>query len=233
MFQAVRKWWHSGRGQHTVRLFLFELVVVMIGVLAAQEIQSWAQKRSALKGIESLHQQLWHDFSVYRNIAFINDAAIPCFDERIEKVLSAAGGSAAIDPALLTPARLAGMGPDEISPESFLLLRERYGLKVYDRVGSMEYNLKNNDEASQSINRRWYDFQRLDPRHGAVSEGDRSAARAAAIQIRSDLATLRESNRLIELITGQLGIQINPKTRLRSSGNCAAIWKAGRAAVGD
>ena len=132
MFQAVRKWWHSGRGQHTVRLFVFELVVVMIGVLAAQQIQSWAQKRAALRGVESLHQQLWHDFSVYRTIARINQAAIPCFDQRIDQILAAAGSSAAIDPALLAPARLVGMGPDEISPESFVLLRERYGLAVYD-----------------------------------------------------------------------------------------------------
>jgi len=233
MFQAVRKWWHSGRGQHTVRLFVFELVVVMIGVLAAQEIQSWAQKRSALKGIESLHQQLWHDFSVYRTIARINQAAIPCLDERIDQVLSAASGSTPIDPALLTPVRLLGMGPDEISPESFVLLRERYGLKVYDRVGSMEFNLKDNEEATQSINRRWYAFQRLDPHHGTVSEGDRSAAREAAIQIKSDLATLRESNRLIELITGQLGIEINPRGRLRSSGDCAAIWRLGTSGLDD
>jgi hypothetical protein len=233
MFQAVRKWWHSGRGQHTVRLFVFELVVVMIGVLAAQQIQSWAQKRAALRGVESLHQQLWHDFSVYRTIARINQAAIPCFDQRIDQILAAAGSSAAIDPALLAPARLVGMGPDEISPESFVLLRERYGLAVYDRVGSMEFNLKENEEATRSINRWWYDFQRLDPRHGPISEGDRSAAREAAIQIKSDLATLRESNRLIELITGELGVQTNPKSSLRSSGNCAAIWRSGKAAVGD
>jgi hypothetical protein len=38
MFQAVRSWWKSGRGQRTIRLFSFELTVVMIGVLAAQQV---------------------------------------------------------------------------------------------------------------------------------------------------------------------------------------------------
>lgn len=233
MFQAVRHWWHSGRGQHTVRLFVFELVVVMIGVLAAQQIQSWAQKRAALKEVESLHQQLWHDFSVYRTIAQIDQAAIPCFERRIDQVLTAAGGSTPVDPALLTPARLVGMGPDEISPDNFILLRERYGNSVYDRVGSMEFNLKIDEEATRSLNRWWYTFERLDPRHGSVSEADRSAARDAATNIRSDLADLKESVRLIQLITGELGISTISKSGMKPVGSCAAIWRSGNVAIGD
>ena len=233
MFQAVRHWWHSGRGQHTVRLFVFEMVVVMIGVLAAQQIQSWAQKRAALKEVESLHQQLWHDFSVYRTIAQINQAAIPCFEQRIDQILTAAGTSTPFDPALLTPARLVGMGSDEISPENFILLRERYGNSVYDRVGSMEFNLKHYDEATRSLNRGWYKFERLDPRYGRFGEADRSAARDAATNIRSDLADLEESARLIQLITGELGISTNARSGMKPVGSCAAIWRSGNVAIGD
>ena len=46
MFRAVREWWTDGRGKPTARLFLFEFVVVMIGVLAAQGLQSWLAGRS-------------------------------------------------------------------------------------------------------------------------------------------------------------------------------------------
>ena len=40
MFQTVRHWWGSGRGKVTGRLFLFELLVVVIGVLIAQGWQA-------------------------------------------------------------------------------------------------------------------------------------------------------------------------------------------------
>jgi hypothetical protein len=233
MFQAVRHWWHSGRGQHTVRLFVFELVVVMIGVLAAQQIQGWAQKRAAVKGVEGLHEELWHDFSAYRTIAQIDQAAIPCFEQRIDQLLTATGGSTTVDPALLTPARLAAMGPDNISPENFILLRERYGNSVYDRIGSMEFDLKIHEDATYSLNRSWYKFERLDPRHGSVSEADRSAAREAATDIRSDLADLKESNRLIQLITGELGISTLARSSMKPVGSCAAIWRTGNVATGD
>lgn len=46
MFRAVRHWWDSGRGKVTARLFLFEFVVVMAGVLAAQGLQSWLAGRA-------------------------------------------------------------------------------------------------------------------------------------------------------------------------------------------
>ena len=39
MFHAVRQWWSRGRAKVTARLFLFEIVVVMVGVLLAQGMQ--------------------------------------------------------------------------------------------------------------------------------------------------------------------------------------------------
>ena len=41
MFQTVRHWWGSGRGKITARLFLFELLVVVIGVLIAQMLAGY------------------------------------------------------------------------------------------------------------------------------------------------------------------------------------------------
>lgn len=233
MFQAVRHWWHSGRGQHTVRLFAFELFVVMIGVLAAQEIQSWSQRRTAIKEVESVHEQLWNDFSVYRAIARVDEAAVPCFEQRADQVLRAAGNSAPTAPALLTPAHLAGMGPDDISPENVILFRERYGYALYDRVGSMEFNLKTHEDATRSIEQLWYDFQRLDPGNGNISEADRAAVRQAAIRMKSDLAALHHSDRLIELITSQMGIPARRQMTSKAVGSCAAIWKVGSVVTRD
>ena len=46
MFQAVRQWWGNGRGKLTARLFVFEFVVVVAGVLAAQALANWVGTRA-------------------------------------------------------------------------------------------------------------------------------------------------------------------------------------------
>ena len=46
MFHAVRQWWWAGRGQATARLFLFEFLVVVAGVLTAQALANWVADRA-------------------------------------------------------------------------------------------------------------------------------------------------------------------------------------------
>ena len=46
MFQVVRHWWGGGRGKLTARLFVFEFVVVVVGVLAAQALANWVGTRA-------------------------------------------------------------------------------------------------------------------------------------------------------------------------------------------
>ena len=45
MFHTVRRWWGNERGKVTTRLFLFEFVVVVAGVLTAQALASWVTDR--------------------------------------------------------------------------------------------------------------------------------------------------------------------------------------------
>jgi hypothetical protein len=53
MFHTVRHWWGSGNGKVTARLFLFELFVVIAGVLIAQGLASYAQRQSSLGQMKS------------------------------------------------------------------------------------------------------------------------------------------------------------------------------------
>ena len=46
MFRTVRHWWSEGSGQHTARLFVFEFVVVVAGVLVAQGLANWVQQQA-------------------------------------------------------------------------------------------------------------------------------------------------------------------------------------------
>src|SRR5947209_4424647 len=141
MFQAARSWWKSGRGQRTIRLFSFELTVVMIGVLAAQQVSIWAQKRSSLSQVEGVKNDLLYNFEIYRRIAASHRAAIPCFRQRVGLILKKVGDRRPIDSLLLRPSALAGMAPDELTVENEQLLRERFGDSTADKIGSVEFNL--------------------------------------------------------------------------------------------
>lgn len=46
MFQTVRHWWQGGRGKVTARLFAFEFLVVVLGVMVAQGAADWARSQA-------------------------------------------------------------------------------------------------------------------------------------------------------------------------------------------
>lgn len=229
MFRAVRAWWQSERTKRVTRLFLFELTVVMIGVLAAQQVSNWADRRSALRQVEDVHRDLFHNFEQYRRIAGAYRVAIPCLEQRVDLILRLVGNREPIEPRLLEPAKLIGMGPDQISPENDQLLRDRYGDAVADRIGSVEFNLKTSDENSRAIAQQWFEFERLDPRHGAVADSDRVAAREAAVRIKGNLFALRRSSDLIDRLTSILGVRSNTGADLQAAGSCEEIWQTGKA----
>lgn len=233
MFQAVRSWWRSARGQRTVRLFAFELTVVMIGVLAAQQVSNWAQKRSALGQVEGVKTDLFHAYSIYRHIAKVDQVAIPCLEQRIDLVLRLAASRSPVDARLLAPAQLAQMGPDVITPADEQLMRERFGDVTTDQITSVQYALGIADGAFRDLDRNWFEFERIDPRHGAASDADFAAVREAAIRSRGDLSLLRKSLSSIDGLTASLGIAAIANPGFRPVSSCEHMWRIGRAYVGS
>ena len=233
MFRAVRSWWQSGRGKDTSRLFIFELTVVMIGVLAAQQVSNWASNRNQMREVEGLHGDLMESFAIYRNFANTYDVAIPCYRQRVDQIMAAASSGQPADPALLNFASLLLMGPDEISSEDYRLLRVRYGSKERGWIGSMEFNLQATENNGRVLEGQWYDFQRLNPQHGPVSAEDRAAAREAAVKIQGYLATLQKSADYIQDLTRLLGISVSPRARLHPVASCDEMWRTGKAYTGQ
>lgn len=228
MFRAVREWWLSGRGKKTAGLFGFELTVVIIGVLAAQQLSNWAEKRAAMKQVERLYRDLYHSFDAYRAIAAANRVAISCLDQRVDLILQLANSERDVDPDLLLPAAPMGMAPDQISPENEQLLRERYGDSIADKIGSVQFNLRAAERSGSEIERRWFEFQRLNPKHGPVTSADRSAVRETAVQIKGSLFTLRKtSDTLLRLMT-KLEVPRRPDVAIRPVTTCDQMWQSGK-----
>lgn len=232
MFRAVREWWRSGRGQQTARLFVFELTVVMIGVLAAQQISNWAQRHYAVSQVEGLHDDLFHNFEIYRRIALTHRAAVACLDQQVDLILDEAATSQPFSPSLLKSVDLMSMGPDPMPPDSEQSLRDRYGDSVAGKIGSMEFNLRINEDNNNAIDKEWYQFERVDPRHGPISAADRAAVRESAARIKGYLANLRASADLIVVLTGMLGVHVD-RTKGPQPISCETMRRTGRAFVGD
>ena len=187
MFQTVRHWWGSGRGKLTARLFLFEFVVVVAGVLAAQGLANWVgtraereQGRRLFADATESARQLDRTLGYWQRFA-------PCLRSHVASISRAAanGGSMSGDaigrPAVPRPGE-PQFGADDWSkieqvatPEQVQSLRELQATaSVYIAYAS-------------EMARQWSNFRLLDSSLGAASPEDRSRVRAAAMQVDSTL----------------------------------------------
>ena len=107
MFHAIRQWWGDGGGKSTLRLFLFEFLVVMAGVLAAQWLQQRQQElamrdeaRNLLANSRGIHESLFARSQHWRTYG-------PCVMARADAIaLAAAEGRTMMLPPIRSHHRL-------------------------------------------------------------------------------------------------------------------------------
>lgn len=90
MFHTVRHWWGSGHGNVTARLFLFELFVVIAGVLIAQGLANYAQQRSRLGQMELERARVRDELTSVHSVFQTWHAAAPCLDRRLTDIMKGA-----------------------------------------------------------------------------------------------------------------------------------------------
>ena len=96
MFRAVREWWDIGRWRRPARLFAFEFVVVMAGVLAAQALQSWGAERSdRARGATQVAAARQNLQSLGATIGFWTRHG-PCLREHVRRVATVAGSGGSL-----------------------------------------------------------------------------------------------------------------------------------------
>ncbi|MEP7315833.1 MAG: hypothetical protein ABI667_03975 [Sphingomicrobium sp.] len=142
MFQAIRENMTrtlSGIDRRKlVGLFLFEFMVVLLGVLVAQWVADWAEERSDLAVMERAKSRMDDEISSAMANAQGWLVAIPCLDQQVSDVMRAAGGDQPLDPATLDRPgfRIPSVAP--LAPESGLLLIDRYGSEKAQLYASMQ-----------------------------------------------------------------------------------------------
>jgi hypothetical protein len=232
MFQTVRHWWQGGRGKVTARLFAFEFLVVVAGVLTAQGLANWVADRADQRAVNEEDRRVRYEIGRARQVARIWSAASPCLTEQVERVARLASASRPADRAELSVPRFIGYTVEPVSPEMNREFHDRFGNKQADNYAVVMAASATLVEAYRDVRRGWDRFALLDPALGPASALDRATVRDQAVQLRSQLALIKGSAELIESTAASLNIP-----PLKSDADfgavvpvtgCAEIWRTGR-----
>jgi hypothetical protein len=232
MFQTVRHWWGSGRGKVTVRLFAFEFLVVVAGVLTAQALANWVGDRADARAVSEEDARVRYEIGRARQVARLWSAATPCLVERVERIARHASSSEPIDPNELKVPRFIGYSVEPFSPDMNREIHDRLGNERVDNyavVSSASTTLIN---TYRDLRRGWDRFALLDPALGPSSAADRATVRDVAVQLRSQLDLIESSAEMIESTAARL--EIPPLKSGADFGavmpvsDCSEIWRTGR-----
>lgn len=225
MFKAVRAstvnkgaLFRGHRLRRTARLFFFEFIVVLLGVLAAQMLQSWAADASARAETDQAIERSRAEALRALLIANYWLKVGPCLRDRVGEIarVAAEGGTLSAKqigrPALPLPNTLAW-------PESTTLVARRvYGQQFVDRYASVALNASISRREQDAIARDWASFELLDPALGPTSESDRASVRLAATQIRASIRLLMVNGEFVRALAKQMQIKPRSGQKLEVSG---------------
>jgi hypothetical protein len=194
MFKAVRD--RSRRGgalfrghrlQRTARLFLFEFVVVLLGVLAAQMLQDFVAERRSRDDAAFAYDQLQQNIANMKAIANFWDRSAPCLIDHVQRVAEAASVGRPLPtnaigrPALPTPEFT------EWTEATRAAVERRFGPEVvadHDSVGQQAQIILG---FNREIASDWSAFPLLDEGLGNPSVEDRANVRLSAARALTEL----------------------------------------------
>ena len=187
MFHAVRNWWSGGRGKVTARLFVFEFLVVVAGVLVAQALANWvAERGQRAEGERLLAQTIEIGRGLQRDLNYWQRYGT-CLREHVATISRAAADGRVLSaaqigrPALPAPADSA-LSSDDWRKIGDVVTDERIAALNSVTGTATTYSSFVNDIATQ-----WATFRLLDGAMGTPSVADRSQVRLAASRIDNDL----------------------------------------------
>ena len=231
MFQAVRRWWGDGSGRRVTRLFAFEFVVVMAGVLAAQGLANMVENRAAQGRLDASLERIKRDVGYNMATARVWRQAAPCLEQRMQRIMRSTSAGAQLNPeAWRRPSIRMGYF-DPLSESADLLLRERGQDQLADTIQQFESSVEVMSARLVEIAELWSAFELLDPANGMVLREDRITARHNASAISANLKGVDSGANSILGFGGALGAKpiFDPGERLPH--DCAEIWSSGQTMI--
>lgn len=186
MFKLARAWAAIGLDRHKVRrlagLFLFEFVVVLLGVMAAQAAADWAEDRRLTRAAEIQFREARE--SALRSAQSMHFWATvgPCLIDRVKDVSRAAANGESLPAARIGRPALPWMSMPEWDSDVRRAAVARYGQARMNSLAQMEAGVDIARETTIRLRDAWSTFLLLDPANGTPSDADRANVRLAAIR---------------------------------------------------
>lgn len=233
MFRTVRYWWSEGSGQRTARLFVFEFVVVVAGVLVAQGLGDWAHDRGVDRQVTEENARIEYQIGRTQQYDKVLSVAAPCLRARITDLIEAVGtGRRYPDDYLTMPSSEIYM-VEPVSLALALPMRDKYGAKRMEAFFAATATADNGRVTARDLNDQWTKFALLNPRYGTLESADRASLRAAGAQALRDLNRIELNAAMMDSIAKQL--RIVPPALVKSdreqnvfpAHSCGDIWRTG------
>ena len=233
MFRTVRHWWFEGNGQHTARLFVFEFVVVVAGVLVAQSLGEWMHDREIDRQVTEENARVEYQIGRTQQFDRVWSVAAPCFRERMLSMIAAIDSGQRYPDDYLTLPALAGYTVEPVSPAIALPMRDKYGAKRMEDFFAANGIAGSGLSAARDLGDQWTKFAVLNPRYGTLDGADRASMRTAGAQALRDLGRIQLD--AASLKTLGTGLRIAPIASADGHGgqaifpahNCDEIWRSG------
>ena len=226
MFRTVRHWWSNGRGKLTARLFIFELFVVVAGVLIAQALAAYVQQRSEIARMETERSRIRYELRTAHSAFQAWQAGGACLDQRMTAIMAGAVFEARDlrRPQLTTPAYVPP------ATEVLDLIAKHYGVEEKNQLNWIDQNIANTSTVVAAIITKWGRLTLIDPANGAVTAADRAEARFAAADIKAQLRAMEVLSRDASVVLTKMGVVARNQNEpdYGPARTCAAIWSSGR-----
>lgn len=118
------------RWRRLASTFVFDFVVVLLGVLAAQQLQVWVQQRAAHERMVAEHARASAETARALQAARVWEVAVPCLEQRMVEIMTLATNPSPVDPTLLRRRKLWWEWVAPLSAEATLLTRTKKGEAV-------------------------------------------------------------------------------------------------------
>lgn len=213
MFHLIREYFaasedrppRKGRARKLAGLFAFEFVVVLLGVLAAQLLQSWMADRGDRANAQEAMASYRAIIPEVLTVAEFRWRTAPCLQKRMLSYAKIAGANGTIpDRDIQTPDMPMPSVPIWTKPTRALVER-CYGREEVQRYDAVALLVKMIAERQRAIEADWTIFGLLAEEVAPAMDEDRSAVRLAAARVSGSLGNISSNSARLKQILAPLG----------------------------
>ena len=197
--EGAARWLSEARLYRLAGIFLFEFVVVLLGVLAAQEVADWADDRRLAREAGVQFQQAREQAIRNAGVQKYWATVAPCLIERAREVARLAANGETMSAAEIGRPALPMTRMPSWDEDVRRAAIARFGSARMDAIANFEVNVEIARETTIGTRDNWATFALLDPANGTPSDVDRGNVRLAAIKVSDYIRLMRYNDPVADM----------------------------------